>query len=110
MSGVSLSMFPDRATQLNGSRIATRFGDRERTWAALAQEAARLAGELARAGVRPGNRIAMLAANSDRCSVDPLLRWHVFDVPQRQQVADVHQHHQPDHLGRAIEPAKWAWR
>jgi hypothetical protein len=35
--------------------------------------------------------------------VDPALEQQVFHVPQRQWEADVHQHHQPDHLGRRVE-------
>ena len=38
--------------------------------------------------------------------VDAALVQQVLDVTQRQRVANVHQHHQPDHLGRAVEPAE----
>ncbi|HLY56511.1 MAG TPA: LysR substrate-binding domain-containing protein [Stellaceae bacterium] len=35
--------------------------------------------------------------------VDPALEQEVFDVPQRERVADVHHDHEPDYLRRAVK-------
>jgi hypothetical protein len=35
--------------------------------------------------------------------VDAPLEEQIFDLPQRQRIADIHDHHEADHLGRAIE-------
>ena len=64
-----------RAAQVNGRGIATHFGAREQTWEAFAGRVARLASGLVDLGVKPGDRVAMLALNSDR-----YLEWF-FAVP-----------------------------
>jgi long-chain acyl-CoA synthetase len=46
----------------------TIFGERRRTFREAADRVARLAAALRRVGVRPGDRVAMLALNSDRYS------------------------------------------
>ena len=35
--------------------------------------------------------------------VDAPLEQNILDLPQRQRIADVHNHHEADHLGRAVE-------
>lgn len=55
-----------RNRQLFGGRTATSFTTRERTWTEHAERVGRLAGGMARLGVKPGDRVAMLAVNSDR--------------------------------------------
>lgn len=55
-----------RAVQINGTGIATSFGSRRRTWHEFADRVARLAGALRALGVGPGDRVSMLALNSDR--------------------------------------------
>ena len=55
-----------RNVQMNGDGIATKFGDRQRTWRALQDRVARLAGGLSQLGVNVGDRVAILALNSDR--------------------------------------------
>jgi long-chain acyl-CoA synthetase len=55
-----------RAMQINARGIATIDGDRARTWAEVGARVARLAGGLVALGVRPGDRVAILALNSDR--------------------------------------------
>lgn len=55
-----------RSQLLYPDRIATIFGERETAWGQLADRVARLAGSLQAKGARPGDRIAILALNSDR--------------------------------------------
>ena len=56
----------NRAVQQNNAGIVTRFGGRTRRWAEFAGRVARLAGGLRALGVEPGDRVAILALNSDR--------------------------------------------
>lgn len=55
-----------RAVQINGDGIATSFNGRQRTWREFANRVARLAGALRVLGVGAGDRVSMLALNSDR--------------------------------------------
>jgi acyl-CoA synthetase (AMP-forming)/AMP-acid ligase II len=55
-----------RSIQLRSDAIAVCFGDRRRTFRQFADRVARLAGALQSLGVKPGDRVAMLALNSDR--------------------------------------------
>ena len=55
-----------RAVQQHPDRIAVRFAGRTRTFRELQQRAARLAGGLQALGMEAGDRVAMLALNSDR--------------------------------------------
>ncbi|AHH96546.1 acyl-CoA synthetase [Kutzneria albida] len=55
-----------RACQHNPDLPATIFGERTRTWAECADRVARLAGALHGLGVGVGDRVAILALNSDR--------------------------------------------
>lgn len=55
-----------RALQQHPTRTATVFGKRSQTFAQLVDRVARLAGGLASIGVGSGDRVAMLALNSDR--------------------------------------------
>jgi acyl-CoA synthetase (AMP-forming)/AMP-acid ligase II len=55
-----------RAVQQHPGRIAVRFGERQRTFAEFADRVARLAGALQQLGMQAGDRVAMLALNSDR--------------------------------------------
>jgi acyl-CoA synthetase (AMP-forming)/AMP-acid ligase II len=57
-----------RALQQRPEAVMTVFGDRTRTFAEVADRVARLAGALRAHGVAPGDRVAMLALNSDRFS------------------------------------------
>ena len=47
-------------------RMASSFAGRRRNWAEFTERVARLAGGLAARGIEPGDRVAMLALNSDR--------------------------------------------
>ncbi|AXQ28574.1 long-chain-fatty-acid--CoA ligase [Solimonas sp. K1W22B-7] len=55
-----------RARSLYPGRLATVFGDRRRSYGELVERVARLAGGLQQLGVRPGDRVGVLAMNSDR--------------------------------------------
>jgi len=55
-----------RALQQHPDRIAVRFGNRTRSFRQLADRVARLAGALQKLGMATGDRVAMLALNSDR--------------------------------------------
>ena len=55
-----------RAAQQHPARIATRCGDRTHSFHTFADRVARLAGALQQLGMRDGDRVAMLALNSDR--------------------------------------------
>jgi long-chain acyl-CoA synthetase len=62
----SMTQLVRRAAQTASDRLATWDGDRSFTWRELASRLARLAGGLAKLGVVPGDRVAILALNSDR--------------------------------------------
>jgi long-chain acyl-CoA synthetase len=55
-----------RALQNHPDKTATIFGERRQSFQQLADRVARLAGALAGLGVNAGDRVAMLAQNSDR--------------------------------------------
>ncbi|MBB6125302.1 class I adenylate-forming enzyme family protein [Sphingobium subterraneum] len=55
-----------RSARLYGERPATIFGERTTSWSELAQQVAPLAGALRAKGAKKGDRIAILALNSDR--------------------------------------------
>jgi acyl-CoA synthetase (AMP-forming)/AMP-acid ligase II len=57
-----------RAVQQRPDQVMTIFGERRRTFREVADRVARLAGALHSAGVRDGDRVGMLAVNSDRYS------------------------------------------
>ncbi len=63
---MSLSRMVKRATQVRGSGLATECGDRRHTWEEFGTRIARLAAGLRGLGLRAGDRVAMLALNSDR--------------------------------------------
>jgi len=55
-----------RAGQIRPREKSTVFRDRRRVWSETVERVARIAGGLQAAGVQPGDRIAVLALNSDR--------------------------------------------
>lgn len=55
-----------RAAQVNPEGIATAFGPRRHTWLEFLERVQKLAGAFQALGVKPGDRIALLALNSDR--------------------------------------------
>src|SRR5215211_3974973 len=56
----------NRAATVNPAGPATILGDRRRCWAESAARVARLAGGLGTLGIGRGDRVAILALNSDR--------------------------------------------
>lgn len=55
-----------RAVQLNADGIATIYADRRQTWREFQDRVSRLAGGILSLGIKPGDRVAILALNSDR--------------------------------------------
>src|SRR5579864_6319643 len=55
-----------RALQVKPDGTATRFASRHRNWAQCGERVARVAGALSALGVQRGDRVAVLALNSDR--------------------------------------------
>jgi acyl-CoA synthetase (AMP-forming)/AMP-acid ligase II len=55
-----------RALQTHPDRLATVCGERSHSWRQFADRLARLAGALQALGMGPGDRVGMLALNSDR--------------------------------------------
>jgi acyl-CoA synthetase (AMP-forming)/AMP-acid ligase II len=55
-----------RAAQINPNGIATIFEGRQQSWSEMLDRVARLAGALQAAGMKPGDRVALLSLNSDR--------------------------------------------
>ncbi len=68
--------FLERTVRVFPAKTAVVYGDRRWTYAEFGQRIGRLAGALLRAGVRPGDRVAMIAPN-----VPELLEAH-FAVPR----------------------------
>lgn len=66
MSGLSLTQPVEKAAVERPDGVFTIFGDRQRSNAESADRIARLAAGLAALGVARGDRVAMLAQNSDR--------------------------------------------
>jgi len=63
---MTLMQMIERGAQINGSGLSTVDGSRRRTWRETRERVARLAGGLVQLGCRDGDRIAILALNSDR--------------------------------------------
>ena len=63
---MKLTQAVHRAVQINGGGTATLCGNREHSWQVFADRIGRFASALSALGVVPGDRVAMLALNSDR--------------------------------------------
>ena len=62
----SMTQLVRRAAQINGDGLATWDGARQQTWNQFQKRIATFAGGLKRLGLEDGDRVAMLALNSDR--------------------------------------------
>ena len=62
----SLTQGLRRALQTRPNGPSTAFGTRRRTWEQTAERVARVAGALSALGIKRGDRVAILALNSDR--------------------------------------------
>jgi len=62
----SLPQIIRRTVQVRGDCNATRFGERSQTWREMQERIARLAAGLHSLGIGAGDRVAVLALNSDR--------------------------------------------
>jgi fatty-acyl-CoA synthase len=56
-------VFLERSVRVFPDKTAVRYGDRSWSWGEFAKDVGRFAGALQRAGVGPGDRVAMLAPN-----------------------------------------------
>lgn len=65
MAGIALLNFLLRAAEQAGSHPAFRFSDRERPWTKVADRAPRFAAALGANGIADGDRVALLAHDSD---------------------------------------------
>ncbi len=66
MSKIHLTQFIERAARHAGDKEAIRFEARRSTWASINRATEELAGGLRAQGVGAGDRVAILALNSDR--------------------------------------------
>lgn len=77
---MSLTQGLQRALQQHPHTLATVFAERQQTFAQLADRVARLAGALRHIGVKPGDRVGILAMNSDRYVESFLAIWWLSAV------------------------------
>jgi long-chain acyl-CoA synthetase len=65
-----------RAKQIRGNSLTTMFGDRRRTWSEIHDRISRYAAALKALGLQRGDRVAILAHNSDLLEL-PNERRHI---------------------------------
>ena len=71
-----LSSVIERAAQINPRGGGTAFAGRQHDWSTFLARVKRIAGGLAAAGLTPGDRVAMIALNSDQfCEVLFAISW-----------------------------------
>ena len=63
---MALTQFIRRNAQITRNSVATTFGERSQDWTGFQNRISRLAAGLQGLGVTPGDRVAILANNSDR--------------------------------------------
>lgn len=63
---MQLANLAQRTARRHPDKIATIFGDRRQSWSQLMERVSRFAGALKQLGAAPGERLAILALNSDR--------------------------------------------
>jgi long-chain acyl-CoA synthetase len=73
---MSLTQALHRSLQQHPAAIATVYADRQQSFRQLADRVSRLAGALRQVGVKPGDRVAILALNSDHyAECYPAIWW-----------------------------------
>ncbi len=63
---MNLNQLVRRAVQVNGNSLASIDGERQQSWNTLAGNVTRIANNLARLGIKPDDRVAILSNNKDR--------------------------------------------
>jgi len=86
----TLRVFPDAP--------AVVYGDQRQSWAAFSEHVGRFAGALLRAGVEPGDRVAVLAPN-----VPPLLAAHFAVLRVRAALVAINTRLSPDEVGYILD-------
>ncbi len=84
----------ERTTRVFPNKVAVRYGDSCRTYAEFSEDVGRFAGALVRAGVEPGDRVAMLAPN-----VPELLAAHFAVLLARAVLVAINTRLTPDDVG-----------
>jgi len=86
--------FLERTVRVFPQKTAVVYGDRRSSWAELGEHVGRFAGALARAGVEPGDRVAVLAPN-----VPALLAAHFAVLLARGVLVAINTRLAPDEVG-----------
>jgi fatty-acyl-CoA synthase len=84
----------ERTARVFPNKVAVRYGDSCRTYAEFSEDVGRFAGALLRAGVEPGDRVAMLAPN-----LPELLAAHFAVLLARAVLVAINTRLTPDDVG-----------
>jgi len=87
-------VFLERTVRVFPDKVAVRYGDTRATWAEFGEEIGRFAGALSRAGVAPGDRVAVLAPN-----VPALLAAHFSVLQLGAALVAINTRLNPDEVG-----------
>jgi fatty-acyl-CoA synthase len=90
--------FLERTLRVFPDKTAVVYGDRRWTWAGFAELVGRFAGALLRAGVEPGDRVAVLAPN-----VPALLAAHFAVLRVRAALVAINTRLAPDEVGYILD-------
>jgi len=86
--------FLERTLRVFPQKTAVVYGDRRWTWSDFAEEVGRFSGALVRAGVEPGDRVAVLAPN-----VPAVLAAHFAVLGRRAALVTINTRLSPDEVG-----------
>jgi fatty-acyl-CoA synthase len=90
--------FLDRTLRVFPDATAVVYGDQRQSWAAFSEHVGRFAGALLRAGVEPGDRVAVLAPN-----VPALLAAHFAVLRVRAVLVAINTRLSPDEVGYILD-------